>query len=244
MKKNKLTIDDIARELQVSKTTVSRSISGKGRIGQATRDKVLQYIRENNYSPNVIAKGLAQRKTYNIGFVMPGDYSLVDLPFFQKCLLGVCEIASTMDYDVLISMVKDGNISQLERLIENHKVDGVILSRTLVNDAPAEFLIEAGIPFVAIGTSLNKNIIQVDNDHRSACRELTNILLQNGMHKMGLIGGIKEHVVTKKRLQGYMDAYIEKGISVDNSLIYMDVDNSILASHATEIGRASCRERV
>ncbi len=234
MKKNKLTIDDIARELQVSKTTVSRSISGKGRIGQATRDKVLHYIQENNYSPNVIAKGLAQRKTYNIGFVMPGDYSLVDLPFFQKCLMGVCEIASNMDYDVLISMVKDRNISQLERLVENHKVDGVILSRTLVNDAPAEYLLKAGIPFVSIGTSLNKNIIQVDNDHRSACRELTNILLQSGIHKMGLIGGNKEHVVTKKRLQGYMDAHTEKGISIDNSLIYMNVDNGILASHATE----------
>ena len=234
MKKNKLTIDDIARELQVSKTTVSRSISGKGRIGQATRDRVLQYIRENNYSPNAIAQGLAQQKTNNIGFVMPSDYGLVDMSFFQKSLVGICGIASTMDYDVLISMVGNDNISQLERLVENHKVDGVILSRTLVNDAPAEYLLEAGIPFVAIGTALNKNIIQVDNDHRSACRELTSILLRSGIQKMGLIGGSKEHVVTKKRLQGYMEAYMEKGIGVDNSLVYMDVDNSILTGHAVE----------
>lgn len=84
MENKKMTIDDIARELQVSKTTVSRAISGKGRISKSTRERVIRYIQEMNYKPNAIAKGLAQQKTYNIGFVMPNDYSLVDLPFFQK----------------------------------------------------------------------------------------------------------------------------------------------------------------
>ena len=60
------TIEDIARELGVSKTTVSRAISGKGRISQATRDRVRAFIKEHDYRPNVVAKGLAQRKTYNI----------------------------------------------------------------------------------------------------------------------------------------------------------------------------------
>lgn len=58
------TIEDIARELGVSKTTVSRAISGKGRISQATRDRVRAFIKEHDYRPNVVAKGLAQRKTY------------------------------------------------------------------------------------------------------------------------------------------------------------------------------------
>ena len=65
------TIDDIARELGVSKTTVSRAISGKGRIGQATRERVLAFIKEHDYRPNVVARGLAQRKTYNIALLMP-----------------------------------------------------------------------------------------------------------------------------------------------------------------------------
>lgn len=228
MEKKKVTIDDIARELQVSKTTVSRAISGKGRIGSATRERVLKYIQETDYKPNVVAKGLAQSKTYNIGFVMPGDYSLVDLPFFQECLLGVSEIATSYDYDVLISMVSDKDIHQLERMIDNHKVDGVILSRTLVKDKPAELLKAKGVPFVTIGTTLNKDVIQVDNDHRSACRELTNILLMRGVRKIALIGGNKAHVVTQKRLQGFKDAYLEQSAFTDNSLIYMDVDNSVM----------------
>ncbi len=234
MEKKKVTIDDIARDLQVSKTTVSRAISGKGRIGSATRERVLKYIQEADYKPNAVAKGLAQSKTYNIGFVMPGDYSLVDLPFFQECLMGVSEIASSYDYDVLISMVSERDIHQLERMVDNHKVDGVILTRTLVKDKPAELLKSKGVPFVTIGTTLNKEVIQVDNDHRSACRELTGILLTRGIRKLALIGGSKSHVVTQKRLQGFKDAFLEQSSSPDNSLIYLDVENSVMVEKIVE----------
>lgn len=87
MKKgNVITISDVAEALGVSKTTVSRAISGKGRIGEATRQKVLAYIEEHDYKPNVIARGLAQSKTFNLCVVMPEDYALVDLSFFRKSL--------------------------------------------------------------------------------------------------------------------------------------------------------------
>lgn len=69
---NNITISDVAEALGVSKTTVSRAISGKGRIGAATRKRVLEYIQEHDYKPNVIARGLAQSKTFNICVVMPG----------------------------------------------------------------------------------------------------------------------------------------------------------------------------
>ena len=91
--KKNITIADVAEALGVSKTTVSRAISGKGRIGQETRDRVLKYIEEHDYKPNVIAKGLAQSKTYNLCVVMPGEYDVVDLTFFQECLFGIQEIA-------------------------------------------------------------------------------------------------------------------------------------------------------
>lgn len=82
----KMTIADVADALNISKTTVSRAISGKGRIGAETRRRVMEYIEEHNYKPSVIAKGLAQSKSYNIGWVMPSDYSVVDLPFFRSAL--------------------------------------------------------------------------------------------------------------------------------------------------------------
>lgn len=230
----KITIGDIADALGVSKTTVSRAISGKGRIGGETKDKIMQYIEEHNYRPNVIAKGLATSRTYNIGLAMPGDYDLIDLPFFQKCMMGVSEMASSMDYDVIISMVSANDISQLERMINNHKVDGIILTRTLVSDPPAEFLKEHDIPFVAIGTSSDKQITQIDNDHRGACKELTSILLSRGVGKMALIGGNRSHVVTQKRLQGYFDAFVDRGMTVDNDLIYLDIESKIMTDKIVE----------
>lgn len=223
----KITIDDIARDLGVSKTTVSRAISGKGRIGKDTIERVNEYIRKYNYKPNAIAKGLAQSKTYNIGMTIPGDYELVDLPFFQKCMMGICEVASAMDYDVVISMVSGNDMGQLERVLDNHKVDGFILSRTLVEDTPVRLLKEKGIPFVTIGTTTEKDIIQIDNDHRGACRELTAILLARGIEKIALIGGNRNHVVTRKRLNGYMDAYEEQKKKPDSKLIYMEAEGKI-----------------
>lgn len=234
MGKKKLTIDDIAQELSVSKTTVSRAISGKGRIGAQTRERVLAYIQENDYRPNVIAKGLAQQKTFNIGFVMPGDCNIIELPFFQKCLLGICETASTLDYDVVVSVVSEHHMEQFERMVNNHKVDGVILSRTLVEDKAVDYLCGRGIPFATIGTVREKNMIQIDHDHRSACRELTSILLTKGIRKMALIGGDKTHVVTGKRLQGYKEAYLEQGFAIDNSLIFMNVTNGIMVEEIVE----------
>ena len=66
-----ITIADVAEALGVSKTTVSRAISGKGRIGQETRDRVMAYIREYGYMPNAMARGLAKSKTFNLCVVMP-----------------------------------------------------------------------------------------------------------------------------------------------------------------------------
>lgn len=218
-----MTIDDIARELNISKTTVSRAISGKGRIGIKTREKVLQYINENNYRPNALAKGLAQSRTFNIGFVMPGDYNIVELSFFQTCMWGISSKASGKDYDVIISVVTESDISQLERLVDNHKVDGIILGRTLEKDLAIEYLKKTEIPFVVVGSTEDENVIQIDNDHLAGCSELTGMLLGNGIRKLALIGGSMSHIVNQNRLKGYQEAFVKNGIPIDSRLIYTDI---------------------
>lgn len=223
-----LTINDIADELGVSKTTVSRAISGKGRIGEETRNRVLQYIEEHNYTPNVIAKGLAKSRTYNIGLVIPGDYNIAELPFFQKCMLGISKIASSMDYDVLVSIVTADDISRLRRIVVNHKVDGFILTRTLVKDVPAEYLKETGIPFVAIGSTEDASVVWIDNDHQKACEELTDRLIAQGMERIALIGGSRNHMVNRYRVQGFLDAcqrLDEKAASGCGNSVFSDVED-------------------
>lgn len=232
--RKKITIGDVADALGVSKTTVSRVISGKGRIGSETKERVLEYIKLHDYKPNVIAKGLAQSKTFNIGIMLPGDYNLNELPFFQSCLMGICDVASSMDYDTLVSIVSEHDISQLKRVVYHNKVDGIILTRTLVNDQSMEFLRESGKKFVTIGSSLEDDVIQVDNDHKEACKELTSILLMTGMKRVALIGGDLTHVVTKNRYQGYLDAFQDKGMIPDGKLIYMDVKSSVVCERIVE----------
>lgn len=220
----KITISDIAEALQVSKTTVSRAISGKGRISEETRLKVLAYIEEKDYKPNVIAKGLAQQKTYNIGLAIPGDCNLVDMPFFQNSMQGICEEASRHDYDVMLVTTAGKDYSNLERMISNHKVDGVILSRSLVKDRVAVFLKERQIPFVLMGTSKDDDILQVDNDHKAGCCELVTKLLSRGYGRIGLIGGSQNLVVNRARLQGYKDAFCNAKYAMEETLVYNDCE--------------------
>ena len=221
-----LTIGDIAEELGVSKTTVSRAISGKGRIGEQTRKRVLAYIEEHHYSPNVVAKGLAQNKTFNLGLVLPWDYNIVELPFFQNCMLGISRAASSHGYDVLISMVTPEDITQLKRAVTNRKIDGAILTRTLTDDAPMKYLKENGVPFVAIGSTDDDMAVQIDNDHRGACRELTDKLLERGVKKIALIGGDESYIVTRSRLSGFEDAFTGRKEWNGTKLTFLNIKNS------------------
>lgn len=226
--KQNITIADVALALGVSKTTVSRAISGKGRIGNETKERVLAYIEEHDYKPNVIAKGLAQSKTYNLCVVMPGEYDVVDLTFFQECLFGIQEIAGIMEYDILLSICKTNDISSLERIVANHKVDGVILMRTFVVDRQIEFLQQKKLPFVTIGSTNYQGAIQIDHNHKSACKELTSIILMKQMKKIALIGGDESHVVTQSRLRGFREAYVKMGVTPDESLLFLSLDNNVM----------------
>jgi len=230
----KLTIADVAEYLGVSKTTVSRAISGKGRISEETRNRVRMYIDQMEYKPNLIAKGLAQSKTFNIAVILPLDCDLTELPFFQNCMCGICEAAAKRDYDVLTIYAPSGKTEDLERIVSNHKVDGVILSRTLMQDAAAEYLKKRKIPVVAVGSSPDETLIQVDHDHRSACRELTMHLIHQGIKKMALIGGNQTHVVTRNRYEGFADAFRVVGLPVDMDLVYFGVEKPSAVEETVE----------
>lgn len=222
----KLTIADVAEHLGVSKTTVSRAISGKGRVSEETRRRVQMYIDKMDYKPNVIAKGLAQSKTFNIAVMLPSDCDMQELPFFQNCMCGICEAAAKRDYDVLAVYATAGGLGGLERIISNHKVDGVVLSRTLVEDTAAEYLKRRNIPVVAVGSSSDMSLVQVDHDHRSACCELTQHLLNQGIRKIGLIGGNESHVVTRNRYEGFADAFRMAGHPIEMDLVFFGAEKA------------------
>lgn len=234
MSDKNITISDVAEALGVSKTTVSRAISGKGRIGEETRKKVLEYINKYDYKPNVIAKSLAQSKTFNICVVMPDDFNLVDLPFFQEAIVGIQEIASLMDYDILLCIGSLNDMSGLTRVIKNRKVDGVILLRTFSDDPQVEYLLEKNVPFVATGSSSYPNVKQIDHDHKNACRELTSILLMRGMKNMAILGGSMSIVANQNRLIGVKEAYEQFSQEPDENLIFLNLESKAFVEKAVD----------
>lgn len=221
--KKKYTIEDIARELGVSKTTVSRALSGKGRIGRETVERVQAFVAERGYRPNVIARGLAQSRTYNLGLVIPMEDT--DVSFFKECMGGICEKASEYNYDVIMAIMKEDRLMQLHRLVANHKVDGIILTRATVESGAVRFLKEQGIPFVVIGPSDDLEVMSIDNPNREASRELTALLLMKGLRRLSLIGGNSRHYVTQSRKQGFLDAHRDRGFHADDALIFMEVED-------------------
>ncbi|MEG2774436.1 MAG: LacI family DNA-binding transcriptional regulator [Acetivibrio sp.] len=223
-----ITISDIAQELGISKTTVSRAISGKGRIGEDTRNRVLGYIEKCDYSPNFIAKSLAQSKTFNIAVILPADSNLIETPFFQSCLMGICEITASMDYDVVVATTTEDDITQLKRIIKNHKVDGVVLTRPLMNDIAINYLKSTGTPFVIIGSMENPEIIQIDSNHVTACSDLTALLLMSGNSSIGLVAGNLNHIVNQNRYEGFLDGFKKMNRQVNPGMVCPNCTNAIL----------------
>lgn len=219
-----LTIKDVAEALGVSATTVSRVISGKGRISQDTRNKVLSYVEQHNFTPNRIAQGLAQKRTGNICVLWPGNSEAGELPFLQKCLLGISEAAEAADYDVLITLAGKEDVQDvhmLRRVVENQKADGIILTRTLVDDAPIRYLQEVGIPFVAIGNCADPTVLTVDADNEEACLDLMRRLIASGLQRIALIGADENYVISQTRLRAFQRAFAESGGNAAPLAIYM-----------------------
>ena len=232
--KTTYTIDDIAKELGVSKTTVSRAISGKGRISDNTRQRVMSFIEQHNYRPNAVAQSLAHSKTFNIGLVLPENYHTNDFSFFQECMKGICEVASENDYDILIAMSGESSTKQLERIIDNRKVDGIIVSRSIKDSSDIAILKSHNIPFIVVGYSPDTEILHMDNDNQTAARDLTALLITRGIRRPALLGGNTKHYVTQSRLKGYADAVRQSSLEFQEKLIFMNTDDQNYISKAID----------
>lgn len=231
--KQNINIGDIAVALGVSKTTVSRAISGKGRISAETRARVKDYIEQHNYRPNVMARGLANNRTYNIALVLPNEFSRFEQPFSRESMSGVHKTAIKCDYDVVITIAQPNDLGPIRRIIENKKVDGCILFQATENDSVISYLKENKVPFVLMGSCDDSEIIQVDNAQKEACQELATILLLQGVRKLAVLGGNMLNQVNKSRYEGFLKACENLNYKPDGSQIFTGLENDILIARAT-----------
>ena len=224
MKRKIYTLNDIAKELGVNKATVSKAISGKGNLSAETRARILAFIDECGYRPNAVAQSLAKNQTFNIGLMMPDYVGVLDEAFFRECLRGVCRIASNSGYDVLMVMDSENPVEHIARLIDNRKIDGVIAMRSLVDSPVVGFLKEKHVPFVIVGPTSDATVLSVDNDNRSACRDITAHLIAGGIRSMAMIGGDDNNCVTDSRLKGFWDACDQAGLPREDQTVCLNVN--------------------
>ncbi len=217
--KPSLTIDDIARELGVSKTTVSRAISGKGRISAATRERVQAYIDEHNYKPNASAKSLAESRTYNLALVLPRDFIKLDVPFIRQSMSAIVDESFLLGYNVMICLEANTDHSSLIRTLDYRKVDGVILTRTVEEDPVVEMLIKRDIPFATLGSLparyAGKAIVEADHDQTGGCCAFTKAVMAGNPGRTALLGNDLSYIVNQSRLSGFRQACQELGRSMD-----------------------------
>lgn len=228
-KRENLTIDDIAKNLCVSKTTVSRAISGKGRISDATRARIKAYIQEHNYRPNAAAKALAESKTYNLAFVTPKSFMSLDLPYVRQSMGAAAEEAFSQNYTLLLCLSTDDSPNLLNRIVEHRKADGVILSRTVENDQLVDILVANKMPFATIGTlppsMKGAATVEADHDQVSGCRTFSADFIRNGSGKIALLGNDTNYIVNQSRLAGFQGALNETDLSPSDAIIKTGIDS-------------------
>lgn len=237
-KRENLTIDDIARELGYSKTTISRAISGKGRISDATRNKIKSYIQERNYRPSAAAKALAENKTYNLAFVTPKSFITLDLPYVRQSMGAAAEEAFTKNYTLLLCLSTDDSPTLLNRILEYRKVDGVILSRTVENDKLVDILLENNMPFATIGTlpPALKGVAAVEADHDQivGCRAFSADFLRSGSGKIALLGNDINYIVNQSRVTGFREALRDIGLNESDAVIRTGIDNDTTCAQTVD----------
>lgn len=219
-KKSEPTIHDIARELKISASTVSRALQNNPRISQKTRDKIRELADTMGYRPNTLASNLRNKKSNTIGIVVP----LINRHFFSSVISGVEEVAFKAGYTVVISQSNDlanKEIAIVQSMFAN-RVDGLIVSIAMQSTTFEHLKLfkKRNIPLVffdRVVPEIETDKIVVD-DYLGGFR-VTRHLIEQGYQRIGHMAGPQNLLTYADRKKGYMDALKKNGIPYDESLV-------------------------
>ena len=236
--KKRLTLKLIAKELDVSVSTVSKALRDSAEISEDTRQKIKAFAKLYNYKPNNIALSLKNRKTKTIGVIIPE----IVHHYFTTVISGIEQVANEKGYHVIICTSNnsfDKEVINLE-ILANGSTDGFILSVAKETQQKGDYhhlteVIEQGMPLVMFdrvieGINCDKVII----DDMLGAKKAVKHLVEIGCKKIGLITTIDYVSVGKLRTRGYREALKESNIPINEDLILKveDFDQSELEIQA------------
>lgn len=219
-------IIDVAQRAGVSVATASRVMSNAAYpVSERSRQKVLSAAAELHYTPNSLARGLRTQRSSLIA-VMVGDNTD---PYFAEISRGVEEVAKEHGYLTIICNAERDAEKELDylRSLQDYRIDGVIFAGGGLNipghteqlELIAQQMRKRGSEIITLSQhSLRVPSIQADNF--SGARQMTARLLELGHRRIAFVAGPADLLVANARLQGYMSALVEAGVSVDPLLIF------------------------
>lgn len=216
----KVTIKDLAKELNVSAMTVSRALRGAPDISRETKQAVLDLAKRRHYRPNAIATSLSSQKSYTLGVIVPD----ISRHFFSKMLRGIEAYAQTRKYKVLICQTDDDyqkEVSDLETLVGS-RVDGIIaaISRYTQDMAHFKEVQELGIPLVlADRVHPEFRVSKVVSDDYHGAAVVTQHLIEQGYRRIAHLTCYPQLFISQQRLRGYQDTLARYNLPIDESLI-------------------------
>ena len=212
-----VTMQDIARGLNVSVVTVSKVLRNKGKISLATRQRVLRRAKKLNYQTNWIARSLVTRRTFTIGLLLP-DFTH---PFFAEIAKAVAETVRPHGYHVIISYFEENpqlEKSEAESLLAR-QVDGMILASAQSGAGAFENIKDRNTPFVLIDrpiAGVQASFVGVDNHAIGLLA--TNHLIERGSRRIAHLRGPGIGIATG-RMEGYRRALAKRGLAVPSGYI-------------------------
>ena len=220
MAKEKATIHDIAKKLNITASTVSRALNDNPRISEETKKAVLKAARKLNYQPNHIAAALRNGKSNIIGIIVP----TVDRTFFSSVVRGIEEIANQSRYNVMICQTYDDYEKEVETVnaLLNARVDGIIASHGKTTKDFSHFLKvkERGIPLILFDRANDElQVSQVVIDDYLGAFRATEHLINQGCKRIAHFTNTLKISIYKERLRGYKEALLANGIKYDEALV-------------------------
>lgn len=220
MKKNKVTIKDIAEVLGITPSAVSKALNNHSRISDKTKSEVIEVAKKLNYQPNHLASALRKGKSNLVGLIMPRASS----HFFASVLNSVEKVLNTKGYHVIISQSNESYKKECESIdaLLLTQVDGIIasLANETLDFSHYKKIKEKGIPLILFDRGdddLDVDFIGID-DFKSS-HIIIDHLVEQGCKRIAHIGGFSHTRIYKERILGYKDALNKHNLAYESDLL-------------------------
>lgn len=221
--RKKVTLKQIARELDVSVSTVSKSLRDSPEISEDTRLKVQAFAKLYNYKPNNIALSLKNKKTKTIGVIIPE----IVHHFFATVISGVEQVANELGYNVIVCLSDESFDKEVINMdmLANGSIDGFIMSLSKETQQKGDYhhikeVINQGMPVIMFDRVANEIFTdKVIIDDFTAAYNAVDFLIKNGAKKVALITTVDYVSVGKLRTEGYLKALEDNNITPEEKFI-------------------------